>query len=107
MMIWLLVLLVIGVNFTLWGLIGGLRLIDASTRRWRIRPTGRKHRQLSPARRMRISHVAVLMAAHNEELVIASTLALLAELVPRTNTHVVSDASTDDTVALALAAGVQ
>ena len=44
------------------------------------------------------------MAAHNEEVVIDHSLAAITALVPAENVHVVSDASTDNTVALALPA---
>jgi len=53
-----------------------------------------------------IEHVAVLMAAHNEEVVIDDSLAAITALVPPGNVHVVSDASTDATVALARQHGV-
>ena len=46
------------------------------------------------------------MAAHNEEVVIDDSLAAITALVPPENVHVVSDASTDNTVALALRHGV-
>ena len=53
-----------------------------------------------------IADVAVLMAAHNEEVVIDDSLAAITVLVPPGNVHVVSDASTDNTVTLALRHGV-
>ena len=46
------------------------------------------------------------MAAHNEEVVISDSLAAITSLVPPENVHVVSDASTDHTVELARAHGV-
>ena len=46
------------------------------------------------------------MAAHNEEVVIEDSLAAITALVPARNVHVVSDASTDSTVELALGHGV-
>ena len=46
------------------------------------------------------------MAAHNEEVVIEDSLAAITALVPARNVHVVSDASTDSTVELALGRGV-
>ena len=49
--------------------------------------------------------VAVLMAAHNEALVIEQSLEAIMELVPRANVHVVSDGSTDSTVEIARGAG--
>jgi cellulose synthase/poly-beta-1,6-N-acetylglucosamine synthase-like glycosyltransferase len=55
--------------------------------------------------RMTVQHVAVLVAAHNEELVIEQTLAAIMELVPLSSLHVVSDGSTDRTVEVARRAG--
>ena len=74
--------------------------------RRRHRPgTGRGGR---PDRRgLTVDDVAVLIPAHNEAAVIAESLAAITELVPRKNVHVVSDGSTDDTVAIAWAAGVK
>jgi cellulose synthase/poly-beta-1,6-N-acetylglucosamine synthase-like glycosyltransferase len=106
MMTWWLALLVIGVNFTIWGCVGGLRLIDETIRRHTGRSRSHVDDELPKRRRMRISSVAVLMAAHNEEMVISASLARLAELVPTANIHVVSDGSSDRTVELAHAAGV-
>ncbi|HKN98924.1 MAG TPA: glycosyltransferase, partial [Pseudonocardiaceae bacterium] len=59
-----------------------------------------------PAGRLTVADVAVLIPAHNEEVVITDSLAAIIDLVPRQNVHVVSDGSTDDTVALAAAMGV-
>jgi cellulose synthase/poly-beta-1,6-N-acetylglucosamine synthase-like glycosyltransferase len=100
---WLLVVLVVGVNFVFWGSAGLLRLCDELTvGRWaarrRQRPGG-AHRP-RPPRRLTTDDVAILMAAHNEELVISDSLRAIAELVPVRNVHVVSDCSTDRTVEL-------
>jgi poly-beta-1,6-N-acetyl-D-glucosamine synthase len=65
---------------------------------WRIRPA-------RPAARLTVQDVAVLVAAHNEELVIEQTLAAVMELVPLPSLHVVSDGSTDRTVEVARRAG--
>ncbi|GAP54097.1 poly-beta-1,6-N-acetyl-D-glucosamine synthase [Arthrobacter sp. Hiyo6] len=61
------------------------------------------------ARGVRIlpANVAVLIAAHNEALVISETIRAAAALVPVRNIHVISDMSADDTAALARAAGVK
>ncbi|WP_222598208.1 glycosyltransferase family 2 protein [Lentzea tibetensis] len=91
---WLLVVAVLGVNFTLWGAIGLLR---ALTSRGGGTP---------PDTRLTVDDVAVLMAAHNEELVITESLESVAKLLPRHNIHVVSDGSTDRTVELARWQGV-
>ena len=94
---WVLVVLVIGVNFVLWGSIGLLRFIDE--RRRRRQPAE------PPGRRLTTADIAVLMAAHDEELVIEHSLRAIAELVPVENVHVVSDFSTDRTVELARRVG--
>jgi len=93
---WWLLPFVIGVNFTIWGIVGLFRVADEGVSR----------RRPPPRQRVRTADVGVLIAAHNEQLVIGSTLASLARLIRRGNIHVVSDGSTDDTVALARAAGV-
>ncbi|MQA17521.1 MAG: hypothetical protein GEV09_26540, partial [Pseudonocardiaceae bacterium] len=63
---WTLLLLLLGINLMLWTLAGGLRL--ASQRLERGSPGAGDRGRLSPA------DVAVLIAARNEELVIASTI---------------------------------
>ena len=62
--------------------------------------------RVARARRLTVSDVAVLIAAHNESLVIQDSLAAITALVPKENVHVVSDGSTDDTMELAAATGV-
>jgi len=127
---WLMFALVFGVNFTFWGTIGFLRIADGALDRFRRVPRNAgsaAHRALRAAtliqaaangglagstlasgggRILTIADVAVLMAAHNEEVVIDDSLAAITALVPRENVHVVSDASTDSTVELALRHGV-
>jgi cellulose synthase/poly-beta-1,6-N-acetylglucosamine synthase-like glycosyltransferase len=51
--------------------------------------------------------VAVLIPAHNESVVIEDSLAAIIGLVPRSNVYVVSDGSTDDTMARAAGMGVR
>ncbi|WIX79344.1 glycosyltransferase family 2 protein [Amycolatopsis carbonis] len=102
--LWLLAIFVFGVNFTLWGTAGLARALEN-----RVRPP--RPPRPSPVPRARPAHVhrsrvAVLMAAHNEEVVIGESLAAITRLVPASNVHVVSDGSTDRTVELALACGV-
>ena len=55
---------------------------------------------------MTVQDVAILIAAHNEALVIEQSLQAIMELVPHANVHVVSDGSTDGTVDVARRAGV-
>ncbi|MFI5615186.1 glycosyltransferase [Amycolatopsis sp. NPDC051903] len=102
--LWLMAIFVFGVNFTLWGTAGLARAIENRIRRprpARPSPVPRQH----PGHVHR-SRVAVLMAAHNEEVVIADSLAAITRLVPPENVHVVSDGSTDRTVEIAHACGV-
>ncbi|MEW2501059.1 MULTISPECIES: glycosyltransferase family 2 protein [unclassified Amycolatopsis] len=102
--LWLLAIFVFGVNFTLWGTAGLARALED-----RVRPPQPPRPSPMPRSRparVHRSRVAVLMAAHNEEVVIGESLAAITRLVPASNVHVVSDGSTDRTVELALACGV-
>ncbi|MBB5157833.1 glycosyltransferase family 2 protein [Saccharopolyspora phatthalungensis] len=114
---WVLAIAVFGTNFTLWGLIGLMRVLDTSTRRWWQRRgktapadqsavSGRYRLLTDPPRRPGVEDVAVLMAAHNEETVIVDSIQAITALVPPENVHVVSDGSTDRTVELAQGCGV-
>lgn len=62
------------------------------------------HRAVST--RMKPNRVAVLIAAHNEELVIGDTIRTISALVPLQNIHIISDKSTDATASIARGAGV-
>ena len=128
--VWLLFALVFGINFTVWGAIGLLRIVDSALDRFRNLPRNAgsaAHRGLRAdmviqaaangglagptlasggGRILAVADLAVLMAAHNEEVVIDDSLAAITALVPPENVHVVSDASTDKTAALALQHGV-
>lgn len=97
-----------GANFVLWGLVGIARLTDEHRGRARRRtaPKPAPTPILAPAARLAVTDVAVLIAAHNEAVVIQDSLAAIIELVPRRNVYVVSDGSTDDTMALAARMGV-
>ena len=128
---WLLLALVFGVNFTAWATIGLVRIADSGLDRFRTLPRNagsaahralraekiaqaRAERRHAPGptlasgggRILAVADVAVLMAAHNEEVVIDDSLLAITSLVPPGNVHVVSDASTDNTVELALRHGV-
>lgn len=89
--------LIVGLNLSIWGLVSGLRRIDESVRR--------RRRDHLDCECVTLSQLAVLMPAHNEELVIENSLARLLKLIPAANVHVVSDSSTDRTVQLARARG--
>ena len=86
----------VGVSTLVWGVAGICRVV-------------REHRGerglLIPSMYYRADEVAVLIAAHDEELVIADAVAAARTLVPARNVFVVSDGSNDATVALARDAG--
>ncbi|HSK91761.1 MAG TPA: glycosyltransferase family 2 protein [Euzebyales bacterium] len=88
---------VIGVNFTIWALIGCLRAFD-DHRRNRAQPR--------PVRGVRREELAVLIAAHNEEPVLRASIDSVTPLLGHHRVYVVSDASTDRTVDVARDAGV-
>ena len=132
---WSMAVLVFGLNFALWGTVGLCRLLDmggARLGRWRfarkfsgLREVGYRdgpypeewpgpgghhpHRARGRPGRggLTAEDVAVLIPAHNEAEVIAESLAAITELVPMWNVHVVSDGSTDNTVAVARSAGAK
>jgi cellulose synthase/poly-beta-1,6-N-acetylglucosamine synthase-like glycosyltransferase len=94
--IWLLPLLLLGLNFTLWTTIGGLRLLSERLGHTRTPAAG----GLCP------DDVAVLIPAHNEELVIAATLESVLRLTAANNVHVIADGCIDDTEKIARSFGV-
>jgi biofilm PGA synthesis N-glycosyltransferase PgaC len=106
--------LVLGVNTILWTTVGATRVVSA--RIHRVGADGRGRRALRrglPApvprgyRPPTTADVAVLVAAHNEELVIERTIRSAAEHLPPEQILVVSDGSSDRTVEIARAAGAQ
>ncbi|HEY3895839.1 MAG TPA: glycosyltransferase family 2 protein [Pseudonocardiaceae bacterium] len=99
---WSVAIVVFGVNFALWASIGLARLLEETWARRRRRSAGSGN----AADSMTVTDVAVLIPAHNEELVIEDSIAAIAALVPRENIHVVSDGSTDRTAELARLTGV-
>ena len=126
---WGLAVLILGANFALWGSIGVCRLSGVLVEKVQAARAARAGRQGRPGphrapksqrkaarpdweRRRRagpltVRDVAVVIPAHNESVVIEDTLAAVMALVPHGNVHVVSDASTDDTVAIARRAGAK
>lgn len=87
---------VVGINTLLWVSAGIVRVAAARLRGSPVRATGRV-----PAP----EEVAVVIAAHNEELVIEATIRSAAGQVPIDNVFVVSDGSRDATAAVASAHG--
>ena len=69
-------------------------------------PARGRQRVASAPRRFRSEDVAVLMAAHNEAAVLADSLRAASALLPPSQIHVVSDGSSDATVAIAEESGV-
>jgi uncharacterized alkaline shock family protein YloU len=106
------VVVVFGVNFTLWGSIGLLRFAQGV---WQGRgsrvpvdaqPVVGEPGIATVRHRLTVDDVAVLIPAHNEEATLVRTLDSVARIVPRGNIYVISDASTDRTVAIASDHGV-
>jgi biofilm PGA synthesis N-glycosyltransferase PgaC len=93
----ILVVLLVGVSTILWSSIGLIRVIAS----WTAPRAGRDVLPEHP----HIRDVAVIIAAHNEELVIGGTLRSLEKLIPASNIFVVSDGSSDRTVQIARAEG--
>jgi cellulose synthase/poly-beta-1,6-N-acetylglucosamine synthase-like glycosyltransferase len=102
---WSVAIVVFGVNFVLWASVGLARLLEET---WATRTLRGRLRRLGLRRgpSMTVQDVAVLIPAHNEEMVIEASIAAIAALVPRCNVHVVSDGSTDRTAELARRTGV-
>ncbi|MGZ8734320.1 MAG: glycosyltransferase family 2 protein, partial [Acidimicrobiia bacterium] len=98
----LLAVLIVRLNFTVWGLIGAARAID--DRRLRRKVTSEAIETLTGPG---LNDVAAILAAHNEALVIPKTLDALTRVLPVENIHVVSDGSTDETANVAQAFGVR
>ncbi|MBG6225987.1 cellulose synthase/poly-beta-1,6-N-acetylglucosamine synthase-like glycosyltransferase [Arthrobacter sp. CAN_A2] len=97
----LVVLLVVGLSTTFWGLVGAGRGLGEALRRANAAP-----RALPPPGTPPVSGVAVLIAAHNEAASIERSISAAADLVAPNNIHVVSDKSTDATVPIARNLGV-
>ncbi len=123
---WVLTVLLLGVNFALWGAVGLVRLAESEMRRSRraqpvaardgdavpdgdALPDGDAVRDGAAVRdgELTVADVAVLIPAHNEAVVIGESLRSIMALVPRQNVHVVSDGSTDATVQIARHAGAR
>ena len=119
----ILLVLVLGVSTTFWSIVGLGRVVDGRRRR---RVTQRAYPSNSPSTgrcrddntqytlvdgdkprpgRVSPADVAVLVAAHNEELVIADTIRAASRLVATSNIHIISDGSTDTTASVATSAG--
>ena len=87
-------LLVVGFNTILWIVAAAARMVAARVPRPSVAGSHPEP-----------SHVAIVIAAHNEELVIEATIRSAGVQVPMGNVFVVSDGSTDQTVRVASEAG--
>ncbi|GAB3252673.1 glycosyltransferase family 2 protein [Arthrobacter pigmenti] len=97
------IVLVLGVSTLLWTTAGLLRFTSERAGR---KANAAAAETAQPPCFPQPSEVAVLIAAHNEELVIGATIRSAAALVPLSNIHVISDGSSDTTVKTARDAGV-
>jgi cellulose synthase/poly-beta-1,6-N-acetylglucosamine synthase-like glycosyltransferase len=95
MEIFFIIALLFGYNLTFWLVVSFLRTIDEVRERVKNIPSRRIDVPFGP------EEVAVIIPAHNEELVIEGTVRQLLSLVPKNNIHVVSDGSTDKTASIA------
>ena len=86
----------IGLSTMVWGIAALCRLAAQGRADTRL---------LSPSMYYRRDEVAVLIAAHDEQLVIAEAVRAARALVPASHVFVVSDGSSDETVARAREAG--
>ncbi|WP_233279369.1 glycosyltransferase family 2 protein [Microterricola pindariensis] len=108
MFIGIVVILLTGVSTLFWIVIGMLRFVGErlGTHSLAVRPKIRR-RGAEEIDSIGLSDVAILLAAHNESAVIARTIRQAAMHVPLAQIHIVSDGSSDDTVAIARAEGAQ
>jgi biofilm PGA synthesis N-glycosyltransferase PgaC len=96
--------LIVGVNLLFWSAVGAMRFL---TEAWsRRRMVGARSRHPGVGAIPDRAEVAVLIAAHNEELIIGRTISSASGLVAAEDIYVVSDGSSDATAPNAKAAGV-
>lgn len=92
-----LAIMVFGLTTLLWASVGAVRAVTEVSPL--PRAGVRRRKQLQPGIDYPdVSQVAVLIAAHNEELVISKTLASVTALLPANQIFVASDGSSDRTV---------
>lgn len=89
----------IGFSVTFWAIIGFLRYFTERT------PKIIKSKKFKSKYSFKLSEMAVLLPAHNEELVIKSSILALKKLVNKRQIYVVSDGSRDKTYQKAKAEG--
>jgi poly-beta-1,6-N-acetyl-D-glucosamine synthase len=95
-------ILVWGFNFIFWGLVSFIRVMTEKIRKliYHVLKTPPETNEI------KLMEVAALVPAHNEELVIADTLASLSALIRPSNIFVISDGSNDHTGEIARKHGV-
>jgi cellulose synthase/poly-beta-1,6-N-acetylglucosamine synthase-like glycosyltransferase len=94
-----------GFNYLFWSCIGILRLSVTTMTATHRRLFARSQDMVLPANRLSVSDVAVIIAAHNEELALPRCLRALSAVIPAAQIYVSSDGSRDRTVEIASAAG--
>ena len=93
-----------GFNFGLWGIIGIFRLLQEKFSQSTLLTSTNFRKKLSIdflKTNLSVFDIAVIVPAHNEELVIAKTINSLLSLISPVNIFVVSDGSVDKTAELA------
>ena len=105
----LLLVLTMGVSTTFWLLAGGLRFLAEHTVLGGPRAADVESEAIDGEAPSipTAADVAVIIAAHNEALVISDTIRSALQLVPAGSIHVISDGSSDDTAQVARDAGVE
>lgn len=98
----------VGFNLLIWGSVGVIRLIVEAMARmpWLRIMVQRLVPQRSTTRTLTKNDVAIIMAAYNEELVIAKSIRSLLVLVAPENIYIISDGSKDATADIARSFGV-
>ena len=99
-LLFVLVASTMGLNFGLWLIIGGARFCEQVL-------SCRQTIGTPPAVRPAIGEVAVIIAAHNEEIALPRCIEALRCLLFPSQIYVASDGSTDNTVAIARTLGCQ
>ena len=103
----ILLVVIIGIGTLFWSMAGLVRFVSERRHRKALETPSTNHPTFIPENSVSPSEVAIIIAAHNEDIVIRETISAAAALVPAVNIHVVSDGSTDGTVQACLESGAQ
>jgi glycosyltransferase involved in cell wall biosynthesis len=98
--LWVLLPLVLGVNLTLWSVVGLARWLNDRA------PARRRSAPATEGQGLRPADVAVLIPAHDEEAGIGATIGSALRLVSADNIHVIADGCSDATAGIAGSYGV-